>query len=355
MRVTVVVAVVLLGLSTACRGGEPARRSGPGEMDHARLKPIRVSGRIVAQGDYLGQPSSLVFVGDNLLILDKAGTPALHLVAAADGRRIRSFGQPGGGPGEYKSAWSLSRDPRDPSQVWVFDLGLGRLTRVDGSAAGSGAPMIISLGGGANPTQPVWINDSLLVSPAVSASGRLTFFDRQGRFVRAAGTIPGDTSKVPSPVLQQAWRGTVVPNPRTGQLALVTRHADQLELFAPDGTPVRIVRGPFRFDPRFTVENIQGFMTMGQGDDMRFGYVTAASDERAIYALFSGRTRAAFQRDAPYGRFVHVYDWNGKMLRVLELDSDLISVSISPDGQWLYGSRFAPEPAVMAYPLASPS
>jgi hypothetical protein len=344
----------LLALCIGCGESKPPLRYGPAELAHASPKPTRLTGKAVVEGEYLGRPNALAFVGENLLILDNAGTPALHLVSMPDGHLIRSFGGRGAGPGEYTSAWSISRDPRDESRAWVFDLGLSRLTLVEGAAtADSGPPRIINIGGKANATQPVWVSDSLMVSPAFSASGRLSFFDGRGTFLRTTAPIPGDTSKVPGSVLQQAWTGTLVSNPRTGRLAIVTRYADQLEIYNGDGTPIRTVRGPFRFDPQFKVANAQGMLTMGQGDDMRHGYVSAAADDQAIYALFSGRTREGYKGDSSYGHYVHIYDWDGELKQVLDVDSDLISLAVSPDHQWLYGSRLNPEPAVVAYRLGS--
>lgn len=51
--------------------------------------------------------------------------------------------------------------------------------------------------------------------------------------------------------------------------------------------------------------------------------------------------------------FVHVFDWSGAPLAVLELDHDAVGMAVSPDERTLYTLIHDPLPAVMAYPLAS--
>lgn len=346
-----VAAICLAVLVSACDGeGGPPLKYGAAELDHSSLKPRKLSGRVLAQGDYLARPGSVIRLQNYLLVLDDLSDSVLHVVSAADGRRIRSLGRKGEGPGEFKGAWSLEPHPTRPTSAWVYDIALGRLTRVDLDSAYADPEMIRTTGTG-TAIQPVWVSDTAFASIALSPGGRLSFFSKGGEFKGAAGPLAVAEDKIPAAVSQQAWTGMLVSNPGRGLLALVTQHADQLELYAADGKLVRKVRGPFRFDPQFTVENVQGQAIMGSGESMRFGYMSAAATGDKIYALFSGRTREAFGPESSFSRFVHVYDWNGNLEQVLELDTAILSIEISPDQKWIYGIRHDPEPAIMAFEL----
>lgn len=348
--------IPLLALALAACAGEAEKslRYGPGEMDHRRQRPVKVEGRVLASGDYLGRPSRIVPMGDNLLVLDNIGASVLHVISAGDGSRVRSQGRRGGGPGEYQAAWALARDPRDAESAWVYDMQLRRLTRVRlGSVATQeNDPEILTLRPELMPVQPLWLGDSVLVSPNFSPRGRLTFFDRRGNLLRAAGSVPSDTRGTPPGVLQQAWVGRLAVRPAGDRMAIATQYADQIELYRSDGTLLKKVRGPFRFDPRFTVANAGPMQTMSSDESMRMGYSDVTATDESIYALFSGRTREAFGPDASFGRFVHVYNWEGELTRVLELDTAIISIALSPDGRRLYGAAHNPEPVVMVFDLS---
>jgi hypothetical protein len=339
--------------AAACSEAPRSGQHGQYELDHSSLRPVQLRGRVLASGDYLAAPTEIALVGDRLLVVDAISDSVLHVIDAREGRHLRSLGRRGEGPGEYRSPWSVARQSRTPDQPWIYDLQLARLTRVHLGSAGlpAGEAEIIRIQGEALATQPVWVHDSLLVSPSFSHRGRLAFFGADGAFRRAAGPLPAGNGGVPAPVLQHAWTGTLVSNPRTGWLALATRHADQVEIYRPDGTLVRKVRGPFRFDPRFTVEVAQGQQVMGSGDAMRFGYVDVEATPEEIFALFSGRTREGFKQASSFARFVHVFDWQGKFKRAYRLDSDILSVAVSPDRKWLYGIRHDPAPAIVVYPI----
>ena len=336
------------------QGKEKPLRYGPGELDHSQLDPVKVRGRVLASGDYLGRPSRIVPSSEHLLVLDNIGDSVLHVISTSDGRRVQSQGRRGRGPGEFEGAWSLSRDPRDANSVWVFDVSLSRLTRIDLARldrSGSN-PEILTLRADLVPVQPLWLSDSVLVSPNFSPRGRLLFLDRAGRLIRSGGEVPTDSRGTPPGVLQQAWTGKLAVMPSGNRMVIATQFADQIEIYDAAGTLVRKVRGPFRFDPRFTVANAGDMQTMASDESMRIGYSDLAVTDEHIYALFSGRTREAFGGGgAPFGRYVHVYDWDGNLVRTLELSTPVISLAISPDHKTLYGTRHDPEPAIMAFDL----
>lgn len=341
-------------LLAACGGQERQLRYGPAELDHSRLSPTRVTGKILAAGEYLGQPREMIQLGSQLLVLDNASDSVLHLISLTDGRHLASQGRRGAGPSEYKGAWGLLQAPGDDESAWVYDYPLSRLTRVRAGGDGllSVDPKMLTLTGDVVPLQPLWLGDSLLVSPNFSSGGRLAFFGRDGKLLRSAGPLPTDSRRTPASVLQQAWSGQITAQPSGDLLVFATLYADQLELYRRDGTLVKKVRGPFRFDPRFEVANAGGMLTMSSDESMRIGYPDVAATDRAIYALFSGRTREAFGgSQVTFGRFVHVYSWAGDLTGILELDTPVAAITVSEDGHTLYGTAENPEPVIMSFPL----
>lgn len=332
-----------LVLCTACGEGH-SLRYGPGELDHEALSPVRLQGTVLAEAG-LARPSSVALWGDTVGVLDDAADSVVFLFDATSGKLIRAFGRRGSGPGEFRAAWGFIASPH--GAPWVYDVGLARLT----APAPRGPGAMITLRSPGKPTSGAWVSDSEFVASGFFSGGRLAYFDTAGTLRRSVGEVPSAGGDVPLGVRQEAFIGTIVRRPGDGELALVTRHADRIELYRSDGALLKVVKGPFSFSPVFTVAQGRRGPVMASDDALRFGYIEAAATQTAIYALFSGRTREAFHGDAPFGRFVHVYDWSGELKRVLRLDSDVIAIAVDPAEHVLYAVRHDPTPAVLTYDL----
>ncbi len=295
-----------------------------------------------------------------LVVLDDAGDSIVHVLRRTDGFRVRSFGRQGSGPGEYKAAWSLLKPWTATSdEVWIFDISLQRLTHIDlgpveTETVGRLDTRLVQLRGNASATSPLWLGDTILLTPGFFPEARFARFKQTGELHDKVGPLPTWHSEVPPQVRQHAYVGMLAKSDAKGLVALATRHADQIEIYRQNGELIRRVTGPFGFDPRFTVGVGNGGKPILQtGDDLRFGYVDVTATDDHIFALFSGRTRKDYGSDAVFGRHVHVYDWSGQLLEAIELDADLLTLAVDTDGRFLYGVRHDPIPAILAYPLVS--
>jgi len=137
-------------------------------------------------------------------------------------------------------------------------------------------------------------------------------------------------------------------------LALATRHADRVELYGLDGTLRGVGRGPAHFEPVYEVQSRGGVPFMATGDDLRFGYVDLVAAGDRLYALFSGYTRGERPGRSNFGQQVHVFDWTGRRLQVMQLDWPALGLAVDHDGRSLYAVRHDPQPAVVRYRLQSP-
>lgn len=328
------------------------RQYGPGSLE-AYETPVRtLNGRVLTADERLGRPFTLAVTGPRLVVIDNASELAVHVYHSSDGRHVRSFGRRGAGPGEFKGPWSVATRSGSPDDVWIFDIALNRLTRapLDAERAAIGSPEIVNFHD-VLPTGPLWMGDSLIVSSGFFSRGRLARFSPSGEFLAYVGALPPGAEETPITVRQHAYVGTAVKNDARARLAIATRHSDQLEILRPNGTLVTSARGPFAFAPRFTVERRGENLAMSTDESLRFGYVHAAASDDRIYALFSGRTREGFGSRAPFGQYIHVFDWDGKLREVLRVDTDLLALGISDDGRTLYAIRHDPTPALLAYSL----
>lgn len=315
------------------------------------MEPL--AGTVLYGGDKLSRPQSIGVAGDWVLVGDVPRPHALHVIARADGRYLASWGRRGEGPGEFSSLWDIQ--PAGPREVWLFDSGQVRPTLLDVSALLAGAPnplrRTLVPRGEHMPMTAVWISDSLLASSGLFSEGRLALFDSSGAPRGVVGPLPPAKPDVPAVVAQHAYSGTLVRHPSRPLLAIGTRHADRVEIYATDGRLVTVARGPAHFEPVYEARVRANEPVMGTGEDLRFGYVDLFATDERLYALYSGATRAERPGKATFGGEVHVFDWDGRLRARYALDALALAIAVDPGGRTLYAIRHDPEPAVVRYPI----
>jgi hypothetical protein len=333
--------------SRAIAADDAGSSSGPAPI-------VQLRGVVHHGGDHLGMPVGLAAVGTTLVAIDRYGEHSIHVVDLRTGELRGSIGRKGEGPGEFEAPYSIDRTSV-ADELWVFDAGLQRLTRVDLTALdsdGSWAREFISLRGSARVMNPVHTAAGNLLAIGFFAEGRFGVFDQRGAQVDALGALPEWSESIPPGVLQHAFTGTIKSDPDRRRFAVGARHAGLLEIFDANGERVARARVPVEFEPRFTV-NVRenGPPSMGSGDDMRFGYVDVAATKDRIYGLFSGRVRGEYPKSATYAREIHVFDWGGRLEKVLRLDADVIAIAVDERDATLYAIGHDPLPAILKYAL----
>lgn len=326
-------------------GGAPSSES---------ISVLRPEGLVHHGGDHLGMPTGLALFDGTLVVVDRFAERSVHVVDLSTGELRGSIGRKGEGPGEFKAAYSIDRAP-DADELWVFDAGLQRLTRVDLSALdseGGWAKEFVSLRGSARVTNPVHTADGNVLAVGLFAEGRFGIFDRRGEQIEARGPLPEWSEAIPPGVLQHAFTGTIKPDPKRQRFAVGARHAGLLEIFDASGERLARAHVPVEFEPRFTV-NVRDDRppSMGSGRDLRFGYVDVATTDSRVYGLFSGRVRGEDPQSAPYAREVHVFDWAGGLEMIINLDTDIIAIAVDERDENLYAIGHDPLPAIIKYEL----
>jgi hypothetical protein len=334
--------------------------SGCERQESTQNVPPVLQGEVIATGDYLDHPGQMVVSDDRLVVLDRSA-PMVHVFSLPAGTHLGSFGQNGEGPGEYRSAWHVEGDAKNPRAVWIYDISLLRMTRLEFSQA----PLpevreVVNLNAGSGVfLHPVWLSDTTLVVSGITpthADGRLLLTDRAGGVIRMLGKPPQHpgSAAIPTTVLQHAYEGPLAVRPDRARFALATRQADRLEIYRSDGNQLAEVVGTTGFLPEFEVKARAGGVSMATGDNLRVGYVDLAATRNHIYALFSGVLRRDAGSSTFFGREVHVFDWSGAKVARLQLDEPAFTIAVTPDGTRMYAVRHEPAPAIVRYSLPRP-
>jgi hypothetical protein len=67
-------------------------------------------------------------------------------------------------------------------------------------------------------------------------------------------------------------------------------------------------------------------------------YIGCATTENAIYALFAGRHEKAGEVPSECaGRFVHVFDWTGRLVRIYSLSQPVDQIAVDEPSRGIVG------------------
>ncbi len=322
---------------------------GPATLSHAGMDVRVLQGARLPETPELSLPTSVRTAGETLVLLDRYADNAILVLDRADGSPLRSAGPKGEGPEELTAAWSVDviHEPQDA--IRVMDLALLRFSVF--SLADLSLLSVDKIDGLGRITDHVELPDGRIAVIGSLNLARIAFLDAHGVVVGHGGQLPPAEGNIPTPVLLHAYQGFMEPNPQRTLLSIVTRHAGWLEIYTAEGSLLRRVSGPFEFDPLYTVaEGVKG-PAMVPERGLRYGYLDSATTDSRIFALFSGRLNGVSESDAVYGRHVHVFDWAGNLVEVLELSGDTFAIAVDEAGSQMYAIEHFPEPRILVYDL----
>ena len=334
--------------------------AGVGGCGDAASPPPAIAGRILTDTVSLAFPTGLALTPDGHVVVVDLRAPEAVRVFDSAGALVAKLGREGSGPGEFVNALSIFGRPGHPGELWIHDTRLDRIVPVQGEAfrgtarrADAFGPAV-TLQPGIVVESPRWLDDTTLVAlNPMLASGEQRFVRFGADGVRRAtmgGPAPEARGRWGSSfVRQQAWGGEMAVHPSRPVFVLASRYAGRLESFDRNGVLQVKFRVPHEFDPDYVPAD--DGINMTRGDDFRFGYLDVAATEQHVYALFSGRLHREDGREAERGDQVHVFDWQGNLLRVIRLDTPIGRLAVDPARAALYGLRHDPYPQVVTFSL----
>ncbi len=305
------------------------------ELPHSSLHPTRLIGEVFLEVPALGGGSKIAFGRGVLLVGDGKGDPFLHEIDAGARRVVRSFGRLGDGPGDFKSVWDLSFRDGDVDGIWVFDLMLRRLTRVSFKQPAT-AQVIAPQDNGV--VRLAWFGPNLLVGLTTADTGRLVLLDSKGAVVsRSSGPLLGGDSITRQVRLASSAQASLCVQPSALRFALLYTRAGRVELYGEKAQLIGRAAVPFPSDGQFQRDARTGRWS---ALTLRNFYKGCTASEAQLYALFSGRRGSPEYGDrATNGVFIHVFDWEGRLQRVLQLDRDVSAITVDGDSV-LYGASW---------------
>lgn len=325
------------------------------EPPFATLEPSELTGTVLSADTLLGNPGVLAVLGSVLWVVDYSGDPWLHALDRWDGRLIGSFGGSGEGPGQFEWIENLGVGS-DGTGVWAFDANAQRLTLLDTAGFSTGNSPIIRLAIPGRIHRGVTLASGrffgLQLIPPDSANAVLVSPEGEATSSEKWPLLGADSITRYERILVSgaAHPATLCTDPNGQYIAVVYSAASQIDIFDGTGRWERRAEVPYPSQPNFG----RGASGLIRADVLRNWYRSCAATTTRLYALVSGRLRAAFPvEEGAEARHVQVFDWAGKLQALLHLDRPVEAIAVDPTGEYLYATSTSAA-AIYRFPLPAP-
>ncbi len=308
-----------------------------------------LKGSVVSDDHGLSIPTRLMVVGGRLVVLDRRAEQKIRIYDPNKGGLLTVFGKHGQGPGEFSGAWDLLHGA-SPRSFWVLDVSLRRVTAITldsllSSRTYRGDSFVTLSGDGSLESLRV-LSSGGFIGTGTSARGRLTHYSSSGAFLRAVGTLPQGDRRWEPVVAQDAFSARLGANQVKNRVIVAYRWTDRLQVLDPQGALITNMERPLGFEPVVSEKSdFRATFTL----DSRSAYLSTVASGRQVYALFSGRTEREAGKTTSFGRDVLVFSFDGRISRILRLDSDVISIAVDDAETELFALAHDPTPRILRF------
>lgn len=164
----------------------------------------------------------------------------------------------------------------------------------------------------------------------------LAFVDvKSGATTRKILPYAADPTGVSSSFDKIAHESLFFLKPSGEKGVLAHRYADRVDVVDLKTEKVTVITGPEGFSPELTkMETPDGYAMASRNTQTRFAFLSGKSTNKYIYLLYSG-----YHEDTEHkynGSFIYVYDWEGKPVKKILLQEDIMDFAVTSDDKKIY-------------------
>lgn len=168
---------------------------------------------------------------------------------------------------------------------------------------------------------------------ATNIDKMFTICNDRGEYVGYFGDFPED-GKNNGFSKMMAYQGVILTNNNLSKVAFLSSHGKIFDIYHINSPQeVDIVCSKREVIPDYEIDKGQGYGVTH--NDLTPYYVDAYGTDKYIYVLYSGKKVKNRDVDsyisAKQSNDIYIYNWNGELLRVLNADTELISICVSGD------------------------
>jgi len=275
-----------------------------------------------------GQDVMTMTVVDTFLLLaNQHDSDVLQIIGTGSNKLLATIIPRGTSKGRCLNVASIV--PTDSNDiVWLYDVTSVKLLKIDLQKAVKEKNYTPEKEYTAtSPTMavksPCWIDDSTFAGCSYFADdSRFVFFNDNFRVTKKIGQLPPSQRGWPDEnpkgkfgLLAMCYTGLLIRHPQEELFALAYNKASRLEFYTGEKL-IKIVRGPDLFDPIYEFQDYNGVHVPKENENTMYAFSAIQYDKENIYLLYSGR------KSNPTGQQIHVFDWEGRPVKILELGAD---------------------------------
>ena len=175
------------------------------------------------------------------------------------------------------------------------------------------------------------ISKDMFLAVGVFPENRFLLINSQGETVGRLGTYPiALTGDMPEYVRAIAAQSMLTTNLEKNISATAMRYGEHIQFHAfhlrDASSEAKLLNEHNVFLPEYTTKEYDGSANFKPTDKTRWGYLSLSSNANFVYALYSGKPQLPGTKFYQ-GNEVHVFDWNGQLLKKIELDKESISIT----------------------------
>lgn len=312
--------------------------------------PVQMLEHEVLMGDeyLIGNIRDMELVNDSIPIVANSKSQKAFQLLNYSKDSIRDFGDIGQGPDNFLMPYSLS--VRNENTFSFYDLNRRRYSTIHLNEEDGSWRVEHQF----NSDSLAHINVLPIVNNRYIATGmyedyRLVLLDKDGMFQKGFGELPyrdEEERKVNGMIRSEIYQGGLTVSPSGNKAAHALQKADMIYFYdiTADGNLV-LKSEQLKSYPQYRYDS--GAIER----DSPLHYMNVCSTEDYVYTLYSGRNYKDDKDKAFYGNWIRMYNWEGMLVKQLQLDIDVCEFAVTKDNQKIYAISYLPDPVLVVFDL----
>ncbi len=133
------------------------------------------------------------------------------------------------------------------------------------------------------------------------------------------------------------FQGDITMNRDGTRLVYSSARCDLIKVISIENNEAKEIMTHYSYTPKFRKMEGDYFSILPENPN---GYISVTESNDFIFALFSGRSEREYGGGHYFGNTLHVFDWNGKIVKKITLDKDAWQLHMDRKSEKLYTIHF---------------
>ena len=309
---------------------------------------VKLHSTVVINEHDINRISNFTIINNYLLLIDYKADKLIKIFDLKSHKLLKSFGLWGQGPGEFIQASDIIPSQKDKNIFWIYDISTQKLKKYNINKVlnnNSNPEKIIHIKEGKGiPFRIIITPDNKILGTGNFFKGRISIYNMKGDFIRSVGKIPVILKKERfASQHSHGFEGRSVFKNKSKEIFIAPLLGDIVEKYSIDGNLITTFHGPDLFFPEYEIVPAGEFYTMTYNEKSRYGYVDICYNKKPdkLFLLYSGEyffnKENKRNKGVSFCNIIYVLDNKGTIIEQIELDKEIIQMTISDDGSTIFG------------------